>query len=108
MASSVAAIEHTDFVALPVTDMERSVAWYRDVLGLEQTGDGGFPEFRLGDNNFLYLLSLEAIGQQFTALLRAECRLQAPQALGRDVVLTDTAQRLGDPPAGSSGQRHGL
>ena len=67
MASSVAAIEHTDFVALPVTDMERSVAWYRDVLGLEQTGDGGFPEFRLGDNNFLYLLSLEAIGQQFTA-----------------------------------------
>ena len=67
MASSAAAVEHTDFVSLPVTDMERSTAWYRDTLGLEQTGTGGFPEFRLGDNAFLYLLSMEAIGSQFTA-----------------------------------------
>ena len=65
--SGAAAVEHTDFVSLPVTDMERSTAWYRDVLGLEQTADGGFPEFRLGDNAFLYLLSLEAIGSRFTA-----------------------------------------
>jgi catechol 2,3-dioxygenase-like lactoylglutathione lyase family enzyme len=67
LASSAAAVEHTDFVSLPVTDMERSTAWYRDTLGLEQTGTGGFPEFRLGDNAFLYLLSMEAIGSQFTA-----------------------------------------
>ena len=55
-------VEHVDFWAVPVTDMERSTAWYRDTLGLEQTGDGGFPEFKLGDNGFLYLLSLESIG----------------------------------------------
>ena len=67
MGSSAAAIEHTDFVSLPVTDMERATAWYRDTLGLEQTDTGGFPEFRLGDNAFLYLLSMEAIGSQFTA-----------------------------------------
>ena len=58
-------VEHVDFWSVPVTDMERSIAWYRDTLGLPQTGDGGFPEFKLGDNGFLYLLSLEAIGAQF-------------------------------------------
>jgi catechol 2,3-dioxygenase-like lactoylglutathione lyase family enzyme len=67
LTATAATIEHTDFVSLPVTDMARSTAWYRDTLGLEQTGDGGFPEFRLGDNAFLYLLSMEAIGSQFTA-----------------------------------------
>ena len=58
-------VEHVDFVSVPVTDMERSTAWYRDTLGLPQTGDGGFPEFKLGDNVFLYLLSMEAIGSSF-------------------------------------------
>ena len=60
-------VEHVDFWAVPVTDMERSTTWYRDTLGLPQTGEGGFPEFKLGDNGFLYLLSLEAIGSQFRA-----------------------------------------
>jgi catechol 2,3-dioxygenase-like lactoylglutathione lyase family enzyme len=58
-------IEHVDFIAVPVTDMKRSTAWYRDTLGLPQTGDGGFPEFKLGDNAFLYLMSLEAVGGAF-------------------------------------------
>jgi catechol 2,3-dioxygenase-like lactoylglutathione lyase family enzyme len=60
-------VEHVDFWAVPVTDMERSITFYRDTLGLPQTGDGGFPEFKLGDNGFLYLLSMEAIGSQFRA-----------------------------------------
>src|SRR4051794_41835453 len=55
-------VEHVDFVSLPVTDLERSVAWYRDTLGLPQTGEGGFPEFKLGDNVFLYLIDPTAIG----------------------------------------------
>ena len=29
-------VHHIDHVALTVKDLERSVAWYRDVLGLEQ------------------------------------------------------------------------
>jgi len=45
--------------------MERSTLFYRDTLGLPQTGDGGFPEFKLGDNGFLYLLSMEAVGGAF-------------------------------------------
>jgi len=58
-------VEHVDFWAVPVTDMERSKQFYGETLGLPQTGDGGFPEFKLGDNGFLYLLSLEAIGGTF-------------------------------------------
>jgi catechol 2,3-dioxygenase-like lactoylglutathione lyase family enzyme len=60
-------VEHVDFWAVPVTDMERSITFYRDTLGLPQTSEGGFPEFKLGDNGFLYLLSLEAIGSEFRA-----------------------------------------
>ncbi|MBV8066134.1 MAG: VOC family protein [Actinobacteria bacterium] len=45
--------------------MQRSTAWYRDTLGLQQTGDGGFPEFKLGDNVFLYLIDPTAIGSEF-------------------------------------------
>jgi catechol 2,3-dioxygenase-like lactoylglutathione lyase family enzyme len=60
-------VEHVDFWAVPVTDMERSITFYRDTLGVPQTGDGGFPEFKLGDNGFLYLLNMEAIGSQFRA-----------------------------------------
>jgi catechol 2,3-dioxygenase-like lactoylglutathione lyase family enzyme len=59
------AIEKTDYVSVPVTDLERSTAWYRDTLGLPQTGDGQWPEFRLGENAFLYLLDPTNIGQEF-------------------------------------------
>src|SRR5437660_11977411 len=58
--------------------MERSTAWYRDVLGLEQTGNGGFPEYRLGDNGFLYLLQLESIGGAFRAPHDAGFALRVP------------------------------
>jgi catechol 2,3-dioxygenase-like lactoylglutathione lyase family enzyme len=59
-------VEHTDFVSVPVRDLERSTAWYRDTLGLPQTGEGGFPEFKLGDNVFLYLIDPTSLGGEFT------------------------------------------
>ena len=58
-------VEHVDFISVPVSDMERSVAWYRDTLGLPQTGGGGFPEFQLGDNAFLYLIDPKSLGGEF-------------------------------------------
>jgi catechol 2,3-dioxygenase-like lactoylglutathione lyase family enzyme len=58
--------ERTDFVSVPVTDLERSTAFYRDTLGLEQIGEGGWPEFQLGENVSLYLLDLTNIGQEFS------------------------------------------
>jgi len=59
-------VEHVDFICVPTSDMDRSVAWYRDTLGLPQTGEGGFPEFRLGDNVFLYLVDPKAMGGEFS------------------------------------------
>jgi catechol 2,3-dioxygenase-like lactoylglutathione lyase family enzyme len=60
-------VEHVDFVSVPVTDMDRSVAWYRDTLGLPQTNEGDFPEFKLGDNVFLYLVDPTKIESEFKA-----------------------------------------
>jgi catechol 2,3-dioxygenase-like lactoylglutathione lyase family enzyme len=53
-------------VAVPVTDLERSTAFYRDTLGLDQIGQGAWPEFQLGENVSLYLLDPTNIGQEFT------------------------------------------
>ena len=71
-------VEHVDFWAVPVTDMERSISFYRDTLDLPQSGEGGFPEFKLGDNGFLYLLSMEAIGSAFRAPHDAGFALRVP------------------------------
>ena len=60
-------VEHVDFISVEVSDMERSTAWYRDTLGLPQTSDGGFPEFKLGDNVFLYLIDPTGLGEEFRA-----------------------------------------
>jgi catechol 2,3-dioxygenase-like lactoylglutathione lyase family enzyme len=60
-------VEHVDFVSVPVTDMQRSIDFYAKTLGLPQTGEGDFPEFKLGDNAFLYLVDPTAVGGEFTA-----------------------------------------
>ena len=75
-------VEHVDFWTVPVTDMERSKKFYGETLGLEQTGDHGFPEFKLGDNGFLYLLRLEEIGSAFRAPHDAGFALRVPDVAG--------------------------
>ncbi len=59
-------VERVDFVSVPVTDLERSTAFCRDTLGLNQIGEGAWPEFALGENVSLYLLDPTNIGQEFT------------------------------------------
>jgi catechol 2,3-dioxygenase-like lactoylglutathione lyase family enzyme len=71
-------VEHVDFWAVPVTDMERSKKFYGETLGLPMTDDRGFPEFKLGDNGFLYLLSLEAIGGAYRGPHDAGFALRVP------------------------------
>lgn len=71
-------VEHVDFISVPVTDMERAVAFYRDTLGLPQTAEGGFPEFKLGDNVFLYLIDPTALGAAFTTGHTAPIALRVP------------------------------
>jgi catechol 2,3-dioxygenase-like lactoylglutathione lyase family enzyme len=60
-------VEHVDFISVPVSDMQRSIAWYRDTLGVPLSREGGFPEFKLGDNVYLYLIDPKSLGGEFTA-----------------------------------------
>jgi catechol 2,3-dioxygenase-like lactoylglutathione lyase family enzyme len=71
-------VERTDFISVPVTDMERSKSFYRDTLGLPPVDEGGFPEYQLGENISVYLLDLEQIGSSFTAPHTASIALRVP------------------------------
>jgi catechol 2,3-dioxygenase-like lactoylglutathione lyase family enzyme len=71
-------VERTDFISVPVTDMERAKQFYGETLGLEQVSDGGFPEYQLGENISLYLLNMEAIGRQFTSPHMAHVAIRVP------------------------------
>lgn len=58
-------VERTDFVSIPVQDMERAKAFYRDVLGMHSPDwDLGFPEIESG-NVSLYLTNPTAMGAEF-------------------------------------------
>ena len=71
-------VERTDFISVPVTDMERATSFYRDTLGLEQVSEQGFPEFQLGENVSVYLVQMENIGSSFTAPHTAHVALRVP------------------------------
>jgi catechol 2,3-dioxygenase-like lactoylglutathione lyase family enzyme len=71
-------VERTDYISVPVTDMERSKQFYGETLGLLQVSSGGFPEYQLGENVSLYLLSLEAIGGAFRGPHDAGFALRVP------------------------------
>ena len=71
-------VERTDFVSVPVTNLERSTAWYRETLGLEQIGEGAWPEFQLGQNVSLYLLDPTNIGQEFRGPHTSSIALRVP------------------------------
>jgi catechol 2,3-dioxygenase-like lactoylglutathione lyase family enzyme len=60
-------VERTDFISVPVTDMERAKRFYGETLGLPEIAhpEQGFPEYQLGENVSLYLLQMENIGQTF-------------------------------------------
>ena len=58
-------IERTDFVSVPVQDMERAKRFYSETLGIDSPNlDAGFPEFETG-NVSLYLVDPTAIGGEF-------------------------------------------
>lgn len=58
-------IQRTDFVGLPVQDMERAKSFYRDVLRLHSPDwELGFPEIETG-NVSLYLTDPKLTGGEF-------------------------------------------
>jgi catechol 2,3-dioxygenase-like lactoylglutathione lyase family enzyme len=76
----VITVERTDFVSVPVTDMERARRFYGETLGLPTVGDAdaGWPEYQLGENVSLYLIDPTNVGQRFTAPHSAEIALRVP------------------------------
>ena len=71
-------VERTDFIAVPVTDMERSKRFYSETLGLPAVDERGFPEYQLGENVSVYLLSMESIGSSFRGPHTAGFALRVP------------------------------
>ena len=65
-------------IAVVCKDVARATAFYRDTLGLEQIGHGGWPEFALGENVSLYLLDPTNIGQTFQGPHTASIALRVP------------------------------
>jgi catechol 2,3-dioxygenase-like lactoylglutathione lyase family enzyme len=62
-------VERTDFITVPVTDVQRSTKFYAETLGLPWINEGSqqWPEFQLGENISLYLMDPTNIGKTFTA-----------------------------------------
>ena len=89
-------VERTDFVSVPVTDLERSTVWYRETLGLEQIGEQGFPEFQLGENVSLYLLDLTRIGREFTGPHTASIALRVPDVAAARTELIERGIEVAD------------
>jgi catechol 2,3-dioxygenase-like lactoylglutathione lyase family enzyme len=57
--------QRTDFVSVPVADMERAKAFYRDTLGFHSADwDDGWPEIETG-NVSLYLVDPTVMGNEF-------------------------------------------
>jgi catechol 2,3-dioxygenase-like lactoylglutathione lyase family enzyme len=74
-------VERTDFISVPVTDMERSKAFYGETLGLprvDHAEEQGFPEYQLGENVSLYLLNMENVGSSFQGPHTASIALRVP------------------------------
>ena len=73
-------VERTDFISVPVTDMERAKRFYGETLGLSEIEhpEQGFPEYQLGENVSIYLLELDKVGSEFTGPHSASIALRVP------------------------------
>jgi catechol 2,3-dioxygenase-like lactoylglutathione lyase family enzyme len=76
-------VERTDFISVPVTDLERSTRFYEETLGLPKiSATGGWPEFQLGENISLYLIDPTNIGQTFSGPHTTHIALRVPDVSG--------------------------
>ena len=66
MSASGIGVERTDFISVPVRDMERSKRFYAETLGLPSPNldEDGWPEFETG-NVSLYLVDPTNMGRKF-------------------------------------------
>ena len=73
-------VERTDFISVPVTDVERAKRFYGETLGLPEIehAEQGFPEYQLGENISVYLIDLEKVGSSFSGPHTAHVALRVP------------------------------
>lgn len=97
-------IDALDHVVLLVNDVERSVAWYRDVLGLEvlrldewRAGEVPFPSVRVNEGTIIDVLAGARTGENVNhiCLVVAPTDLGAVAASGRFDVVEGPATRWG-------------
>ncbi len=61
-----ASVERTDFVSIPVEDIERAKTFYRDILQMHSPDwDAAWPEIESG-NVSIYLVDPKVMGSQFS------------------------------------------
>lgn len=72
-------IQGVDFLAMPAADMQRAVAFYRDVLGLKSTRQFGerFVEFDVGGMT-LAIYDPASMGRPFEAVTAGAIALHVP------------------------------
>jgi catechol 2,3-dioxygenase-like lactoylglutathione lyase family enzyme len=71
-------VERTDFISVPVTDMERAKRFYEDTLGLPRISEHGFPEYQLGENVSVYLIRMDDAGGTWSGPHSAHVALRVP------------------------------
>jgi catechol 2,3-dioxygenase-like lactoylglutathione lyase family enzyme len=72
-------VERTDFITVPVTDLERSKQFYGETLGLPLVSSAGqWPEYQLGENISVYLMDPTNIGRTFEGPHTAHVALRVP------------------------------
>jgi catechol 2,3-dioxygenase-like lactoylglutathione lyase family enzyme len=93
-----------DHLVLNVADVERSVAWYRDELGLEamrveewRRGEVLFPSVRVDEGTIIDILPAERSGKNVdhVCLVIEPTDLEALKASGRFEVVSGPARRFG-------------
>jgi catechol 2,3-dioxygenase-like lactoylglutathione lyase family enzyme len=93
-----------DHVVLNVADVERSIAWYRDELGLEplrvdewRRGEVLFPSLRVDEGTIIDLLRADRTGQNVdhVCLVIEPVDLEAIKASGRFEVVSGPGRRFG-------------
>ena len=82
-------VERTDFISVPVTDLERSTRFYEETLGLPRVArNGAWPEFETG-NVSLYLVDPRNIGREFTSPHTSAIALRVPDVHEARVTLEE-------------------
>ena len=71
-------VERTDFISVPVTDMDRAKRFYEETLGLPRVSERGFPEYQLGENVSVYLIRMEDVGGSYSGPHTAHVALRVP------------------------------